>query len=170
MTEDIENSYIESALLRIQRLKSRVVTQISHEFRTPLTSIIGLAEMLQDTSRMNDNERVEYAQYIQKEGLRLAKLVDDLLQLDALEHGRIQFHLHESVLQEIVCNAIARVTDFAISKSITISKKFPVKPLKVKLDYERMIQSLISCSTTPYILQNRMDMLSFKWMQAIPML
>ena len=142
MAEDVENKYIESTLFGMQRLKSRIVTQISHEFRTPLTSIIGFAELLGEDIQIDDNQRSEFAYYIRNEGLRLAKLVEDLIQLDALEQGHVQFQLQESEIQTTVHNAVALVEEFALSKSINITKEIPSSPIHVKYDHTRITHAL----------------------------
>jgi signal transduction histidine kinase len=87
LTKSVESTYDESAIFGIQRLKSRIVNQISHDFRTPLTSIIGFAEMIGEDVQIDENQRIEYASYIRNEGLRLTKLIDDLIGLDSLEQG-----------------------------------------------------------------------------------
>ena len=69
LTRNIDSMYSESAVFGIQRLKSGIVKQISHEFRTPLTSIIGFAEMLEEDIQIDENQRMEFASYIRNEGL-----------------------------------------------------------------------------------------------------
>jgi signal transduction histidine kinase len=142
MTEDVKNSYIESALFGIQRLKSRIVTQISHEFRTPLTSIIGFAELLGEDTEIDNEQRLEFARYIRTEGLRLAKLVDDLIQLDSLEHGHAHLQLKESEIQATVHTAAALIEESALSKSINIAKELPDEPFLAKYDHEKITQAL----------------------------
>ena len=100
MNNDTETSTVEMDLHGIQQLKSQIVTQISHEFRTPLTSIIGFAAMLEENKRIDDKQRAECAHFIRNEGLRLAKIVSDIIELDAIEQGRTHFLFEESEIQK----------------------------------------------------------------------
>jgi len=142
MLNSVESMYDESAHIGIHRLKSRIVEQITHEFRTPLTSIIGFAEMLEDDIPVDENQRMEYAGYIRSEGLRLTKLVDDLIRLDSLEHGTVEFQLKEYEIQETVNYALKLIADSAINKYIRISLEMPNEPLLVHIDRERIVHAL----------------------------
>ena len=142
MTNSSENMYDESALFGSQRLKSRIVKQISHEFRTPLTSILGFAEILEEDIEINENQRIEYASYIRNEGLRLTKLVDDLIELDALEQEQVDLQIKEHEIQETVLSALMLIAELAHSKFIHISVELPNKPILIKFDHERIVQVL----------------------------
>jgi signal transduction histidine kinase len=139
-TNSFERQFDESAVLGIQRLKSRIVKQISHEFRTPLTSIIGFAEILEDGNHIDETQRMEYAGYIRNEGLRLTKLVDDLIELDSLEQGQADVHIQENEIQLAVRQAMASIAEFAYSKFITISLELPSEPVLIKFDSEKIVQ------------------------------
>jgi signal transduction histidine kinase len=142
MNRDTENSSIEMDLSGIQRLKSKIVTQISHEFRTPLTSIVGFAALLEDIEHIDDSQRTEYARYIRNEGLRLAKIVNDLINLDALEQGRAHFLFEATEIQNIIHCAAGRATVAAAGKSISIARELPNAPIISKCDSERMTHAL----------------------------
>jgi signal transduction histidine kinase len=138
LPKNIECTYDESALFGIQRLKSRIVNQISHEFRTPLTSIIGFAEVLKDEVQIDERQRIEYASYIQSEGLRLTKLIDDLIDLDSLEQGHVDLQVKDSEIQQTVRYAVTLVAEIAYNKFITISLDLPDKPVIIKFDREKI--------------------------------
>jgi signal transduction histidine kinase len=142
MTNTVESTYDESSHLGIHRLKSRIVEQITHEFRTPLTSIIGFAEMLGDDIPIDENQRIEYASYIRNEGLRLTKLVGDLIRLDSLEQGPVDLHFKEYEIQETVRYAIKLIAELALNKFISISTEIPDEPILLKFDRERIIHAL----------------------------
>ncbi len=142
MTNIIENTFDESAIFGVQRLKSRIVKQISHEFRTPLTSILGFAEILEEDIPIDEKERAEYAGYIRNEGLRLTKLIDDLIGLDSLEQGQDDLKFKEHELQETALYALMLVADLAHNKFIHISIDFPNKPIIIKYDKEKIVQVL----------------------------
>jgi len=142
MNRDAETSTIEMDLFGIQKLKSRIVTQISHEFRTPLTSIIGFAAMLEENKRIDEKQRAECAHFIRNEGLRLAKIVSDLIELDSFEQGRTQFTFEESEIQKIIYRAAALIIGSALSKSITISKDLPENPIISKCDADKLTNAL----------------------------
>ena len=140
--KDIENAYIESTLLGIQELRNNLVTQISHNFRTPLTSVIGFAEMLLDDRPLTDEQRVEYARFIQYEGIRLSKLIDDVLELSSLERGNAQLRTHDCVLQEVVADAILRVAEFARGRSVTVKRNDASLPVIIRFDRDKITQAI----------------------------
>jgi signal transduction histidine kinase len=142
MKRDTENSSIEMNLFGIQRLKSRIVTQISHEFRTPLTSIVGFAALLEENEHIDDEQRAEYARYIRKEGMRLTKIVSDLINFDALEQGHAHLTFEVTEIQDIIHCAAERVAESAMNKSIIITKDLPEESVLLKCDSERMIHAL----------------------------
>jgi signal transduction histidine kinase len=140
--EDVEKKYDESALFGIQRLKSRLVTQISHEFRTPLTSIIGFAEMLEESLKIDDNRRVEYARHIRNEGLRLSKLIDDYLELESLELGIGDLKLELSEINVAVYQAVSLLEKTFRSKSVNISIVLPQEPIIAEYDIDKITEAL----------------------------
>ena len=142
MTNSFDKNYDEVAVFEVQRLKSNIVKQISHEFRTPLTSIIGFAEILEDDMQIAEIKRIEYASYIRNEGLRLTKLIDDLIELDSLEQGQVELQLKESEVQQTIRYAVTHITELAYSKSINISLDLPERPVIVKFDPEKIFQAL----------------------------
>lgn len=79
--------------LEVARLKSEFVSTVSHEFRSPLSAISHLAELL-DAGRVSDEERKrEYYRLILGESGRLRRLVENLLNFARIEEGRQQFQL-----------------------------------------------------------------------------
>ena len=70
------------------RLRAEFVSTAAHEFQTPLTAILGFAELLQDDSRMPAGDLREYLGIIQEKAEYLSRLVDQLLDVSRLERGR----------------------------------------------------------------------------------
>jgi PAS domain S-box-containing protein len=78
------------ALAEIDRAKTRFFTNISHEFRTPLTLLLGPVEkMLQETEKSEPGQR-EQLEIVHRNSLRLLKLVNTLLDFSRIEAGRLQ--------------------------------------------------------------------------------
>ena len=89
----------------VSRAKSDFLSIVSHEVRTPLGSIRGFSEMLRDDD-LSPDERIEYAGLINAEAQRLGRLVEDLLDLDRLESGRVDLRLERVDLCAIVMAAL----------------------------------------------------------------
>ena len=71
-----------------ERLKTDLVSTVSHELRTPLTSILGFAELLAERDLDRDSQQ-QFLETIQREALRLTSLVDQFLDLQRIEAGRL---------------------------------------------------------------------------------
>ena len=87
-------------------LRKDFISNVTHEFKTPLSIISGYAELL-DCDEISDRDRHEYSVTIQKESKRLIKLTSDLLSLSRLDHQKIQekavpFRLDEQIRQAVL--------------------------------------------------------------------
>jgi two-component system sensor histidine kinase EvgS len=91
----LANARLFDAAQEASRLKSSILDTVSHEFRTPITSIVGFTELFQERvlGPVND-EQQEALDAIQRGARRLLKLVDDLLDLARIESGALDLELH----------------------------------------------------------------------------
>jgi len=74
-------------LRRLERLRSDFVANISHELKTPVTAVQGFAETLREADDTSPEDVREFAAIIHREASRLARLIDDLLELSRIESG-----------------------------------------------------------------------------------
>ncbi len=89
--------------------KDAFLSQISHELRTPMTSIRAFSEILGEPD-LSPSERQKYAGVILDETTRLTRLLDDLLDLSVLENGQVSLEVQTSTLGAVVDRAIAAST------------------------------------------------------------
>ncbi len=92
------------ALARADRLKSEFLADMSHEFRTPLNSILGFSELLLETCGNLTPKQTEDLRIIHREGRNLLMLVNDLLDLARIEAGQLPLEpavvsVHETFLR-----------------------------------------------------------------------
>ncbi len=84
--------------LEVARLKSEFVSAVSHEFRSPLSAISHLAELLDADRVKGEDRKREYFRLIHGESMRLRRLVENLLNFARIEEGRQQFRLDRMAL------------------------------------------------------------------------
>ena len=93
-------------LTALSRQKDAFLSQISHELRTPMTSIRAFSELLMQDEGIDDAARARFSRIIHDETLRLTRLLDDLLDLSVLEHGRVTLHEGETALSDVLERAV----------------------------------------------------------------
>ena len=96
-----------AGLERLNRLKSEFVSLVSHEFRTALVGISGFSEMIRD-EEVTVEEAKAYAADINKESERLNRMINDMLDLDRIEAGRLTLHIEETDLDGLLKSAAER--------------------------------------------------------------
>jgi signal transduction histidine kinase len=108
-------------LLEADRLKDEFVALISHDLRTPLTSIIGYVELaLEDVGPALDEERRGYLQVVSRSSERLLRLVDDLLFVARLQAGRLVLERKTLDLATIARQAVEESQPRADAKHIAV--------------------------------------------------
>src|SRR5207302_5773157 len=109
-------------LLEADKLKDEFVALISHDLRTPLTSIIGYVELsLEDVEPPLDAERRAYLEVVSRSSDRLLRLVDDLLFVARVQAGRLVLERSELDLCTIARQSVEEARPRAENKQLTIA-------------------------------------------------
>jgi len=127
----------------IERFKQEFLGVISHELRTPLTSIRGsfemlLAGMFGDLSK----EAKNVINIAEKSSTRLIRLVNDLLDVEKLESGKLDMFLEESDANSIIETSVENVRYFAEDHGVTVVA--PPVELNIIADGERLVQVVVN--------------------------
>jgi signal transduction histidine kinase/ligand-binding sensor domain-containing protein/CheY-like chemotaxis protein len=132
-------------LLEMDHLKSRFFANISHEFRTPLTLILGPIEQLISGS-YRENQKNMYLR-IRHNAKRLLRLINQLLDLSRLEADKLQLKASPTDIVHITRSIIASFESMAKHRNINLIFRSDVENLLVWLDvdcYEKIINNLLS--------------------------
>jgi len=89
-------------LEKTNRYKSEFLANVSHELRTPLNSIILLSKLLASEEQGMDDKHKQQAQVINKAGQDLSQLINDILDLSKIEAGRLDLHLRELTIVDLL--------------------------------------------------------------------
>ncbi|MEI6823581.1 MAG: PAS domain S-box protein [Bacteroidota bacterium] len=81
------------------RLKSAFLANMSHEIRTPMNGIMGFAELLKEP-HLNDEEQKEYVNVIQKSGVRMLNIINDIISISKIEAGLMEVSISETNFNE----------------------------------------------------------------------
>ncbi|MBE9037946.1 ATP-binding protein [aff. Roholtiella sp. LEGE 12411] len=135
------------ALAELDQAKTAFFSNISHEFRTPLTLMLGpLAETLANDSGLQPGER-EKLEMVQRNGLRLLKLVNTLLDFSRIEAGRSQV-VYEPTDLAMLTAELASVFRSAIEQAgLRLIVNCPPLPERVYVDremWEKIVLNLLS--------------------------
>ncbi|WP_088189243.1 HAMP domain-containing sensor histidine kinase [Desulfosporosinus sp. FKA] len=114
-------NFLAAEILRQERLKSEFIASVSHDLKTPLTSIKGWALTLLHGDDHNQDELREGLQIISGESDRLALLVDDLLDFSRLESGRATLCLEEVDLAALLQHCVKQLQPRSERQQVSLS-------------------------------------------------
>jgi PAS domain S-box-containing protein len=146
----LERSRVEpqkSVIEELNRLKYEFISGLSHEFRSTLASIIGFSETIESDPELPDSMKKEFNRIIIREGKRLAKLINYLLESTGVEDRFVIINKSNIGIVELVQNAINSNSQFASVKKIEIGFDHPEKEIYIEADEDnlnRAINALIN--------------------------
>jgi signal transduction histidine kinase len=132
-----------SELERLEQMRKDLISNVSHEFRTPLTLIRGSVETLIDGAAADEAEVQKQYQRIFQETKGLERLVNDLLDLSRLQSGKFALQLEELDLGALVAEVAVNLQTLAVKKHITIVTDIQDAFPPVWGDYYRLRQLLV---------------------------
>ena len=125
-----------------ERLRSTILSGVSHDLRTPLAAITGAADALLDPqAQVDEASRRALVEGIRSEGARLGRLVADLLDLSRIESGTA-VHRDPYPLEEVVASAMLRTRSLLSGRRVAVD--LPQQVLLVALDPVLMEQVLVN--------------------------
>ncbi|MFJ7737637.1 sensor histidine kinase [Lysinibacillus sp. NPDC097287] len=158
MSKELENKFIHER--QLEKAKNELITNVSHDLRTPLTSIIGYLNLIKNEQYENKDQLHEYFETIYAKSQRLKHLMDELFEFTRLSSPDVQLNLNKvdmaSLLQQIVGEymPIFEEEQLSVQSSIT-DEDFPVlidveKMVRV---YENLFMNAIKYSMKPSDIQ-----------------
>src|SRR6185437_3346423 len=124
------------------RAKEELLHNISHELRSPLTAILGWAQLVAQPG-VDDARRLKAASGIEHSGRLLARLVDDLSMASRLSAGKLQVERHPTPLDSVVLNAVQLMTATARNRGVTLDADVDAVP-PVMADDQRIEQVVVN--------------------------
>jgi len=108
-------------LRELERVRRDFVANASHELKSPITAIRGIAETMLNDPAMDEEHRERFVTSVLEESMRMSALVGDLLQISRLEQGRAQTKLEQLDLRKVAVDAVAAANDKARAGGIELS-------------------------------------------------
>ena len=119
------------------KAKSDFLSQVSHEFRTPLTAIVGFSQLLYEHERELDPSRQhEYLTVIREQSQQLARMIEDMLDITRIDDGRLHLNPAAHKLTDLLESSLMLLDSPAYRERVTISA--PIAPLLVWVDRSEM--------------------------------
>lgn len=108
--------------LRSERMKTELITNVSHDVKTPLTSIVTCVELLQQDHSPEEHE--EYLALLQRQSMKMKKLVEDLVEASKVTTGNLTVGFVETDLVEAMAQALAEYEEKFVGRKLQIITEF----------------------------------------------
>ena len=126
---------------RLELVRQEFLSNVSHELRTPLTSIMAFVETLESGAREDPESCQRFLSIIRKNASRMHTLIDDILDLNAIEGGNVQLRAAQVDLHELVSDVCASLANKAQTHKITLENNVAPDTM-VYADLRRLDQML----------------------------
>jgi PAS domain S-box-containing protein len=127
---------------RLDRLKEEFIARISHDLRTPVSSIRGFLKLLREGKVSNPEIQREFLDRAADDADRLKALVDELLDIYRMEEGELDLQIEKIDIEELIHQSISLVEGLAEEKGIDLLGYPPRKQISIEGDQVRLEQVL----------------------------
>jgi len=128
--------------LHLAQLQSDFVSAVSHEFRSPLTSLRGIAELLANDRIADESRKRQSYVFLERETGRLQRLVEDLLDFGRMESGRKQYHLEPLDVVGITRAAVTEFREEAAQAGFEVDLQLEDRTAMIRADQEALRRAI----------------------------
>ena len=123
--------------LKSERMKTELITNVSHDIKTPLTSIINYSDLI--GKEPCDNPQIlEYAQVLHRQSDRLKRLIEDLVEASKASTGNLEVHLAPCEVGVMISQTIGEYEQRLQTSQLTLVVNEPDKPIQIMADGRRL--------------------------------
>lgn len=161
LREGVRTSMHEQA--KSERLKTELITNVSHDLRTPLTSIITYTDLLKKPN-ITEEERKQYIHILDKKSERLKVLIEDLFEVSKMASGNIELHRSRVDLTQLIQQAVGEHKEDLTQSQLDLRMTMPHDPIFAYVDGQkwwRLIDNLI-VNVLKYALEGTRVYVTFK--------
>lgn len=145
LTENI-NQMAEEIMLniererRVEKQKNELITNVSHDLRTPLTSIMGYLRLLRDAKYEHVGQYKEYIEIAFSKSNQLQNLIDDLFEYTKLTNEEMTLEREKKCINGILNQLIEELVPQAEERGLLFVKKIPKEKVYASVDSEKMVR------------------------------
>lgn len=122
--------------VKSQKMKTELISNVSHDLKTPLTSIITYVDLLKDES-LTDEKRKMYIDTLDRKSERLRVLIEDLFEVSKVNSGNVNLNIIDVDVVSLMKQTLLEVDDKIKASNLKIRTNFPDEKLILKLDSQR---------------------------------
>lgn len=138
-----------------ERMKTELIANVSHDIKTPLTSIINYVDLLKSED-IAEEEAGRYLQILEQKSLRLKVLMEDLIEASKASSGAIELHINSIDFRELLCQAGGEFAERFAAENLEIVTDLPEHPVYFEGDGRRVFRILENLygNVAKYAMQN----------------
>lgn len=138
MTAELQQTLEEER--RAEATKNELITNVSHDLRTPLTLIMGYLRLLKDKNYESTGQADSYINIAYGKSEKLKSLIDDLFEYTKLSNKGDTLKLDTVCINELLEQLLEEMVSYAEDNELNIVRAFPPEKLKVNIDADKMIR------------------------------
>lgn len=141
--------------LKNEKLKADLITNVSHDIKTPLTSIVNYVDLLKRENLGNENAR-NYIRILDEKSQRLKQLTEDLVETSKITSGNVKLDMQKIDMVELLYQTGGEFNERFEARNLTIVTKIPNKSMYIYADGRQLYRSLenLYTNTAKYALEN----------------
>ena len=121
------------SMVKNERLKAELITNVSHDIKTPLTSIINYVDLLKREELQNERAR-EYIRVLDQKSQRLKQLTEDLIEASKISSGNIELHMTELNLGQMLRQAYGECSERLEESQLEMEISMEKEPVVIRAD------------------------------------
>lgn len=128
--------------LRSERMKSELITNVSHDLKTPLTSIINYVELIKKEENISPEYLKDYVNVLDSKSKRLKVLIEDLFEASKASSGNIELNMEKIDFTQLLRQAIGELEEKLSETNLNLKINVPEEKVYIKADGRRMYRVL----------------------------